>query len=195
MSFIFSLKRLFLKRSSMFSVCLFLLLCLQSIGVRLSAAPENARYTDTTHRFSIVPPVNWTVNKTLIPHYAVFVEPSRPQQVEATTLGTYGEPVRKLTLEQYVKSTRQEVLKEQGLTIYEEKDFLLDGVRAHGWRMHVALAGHPAHENRQVFCVHNMQAVILTLTAMPALIKKYDNDFDRAIASFRWEANAAPAKK
>lgn len=191
----FFLKRLFSKRLLMFSGYLFLMLCLQSIGVRLSAAPENARYTDTTHHFSIVPPPNWTVNKTLIPHYAVFVEPNRPKQVEATTLGTYGEPVGKLTLEQYVKSTRKEVLKEQGLTIYEEKVFLLDGVKAHGWRMRVALPGHPAHENRQLFCVHNMQAVILTLTTMPDTIKNYDADFDRAIASFRWEANAAPVKK
>ena len=186
---------IFLKRFSMSSGSLFLLLCLQSVCVRLAAAPESARYTDMMHHFSIVPPSNWAVNKTLIPHYAVFVEPSSPKQVEATTLGTYGEPVHKLTLEQYVKSTRQEVLKEQGLTIYEEKAFLLDGVKAHGWRMHVALTGHPAHENRQVFCVHNMQAVILTLTTMPETIKKYDSDFDRAIASFRWEANPTSAKK
>lgn len=151
------------------------------------ATPTEGRYTDTAHRFSLVPPPGWTVNQQLIPHYAVLVEPTARPEDEAATIGTYGEPVHGMTLEAYVKSTRKEIAKQKGLTVYSEKALTLGGEKAYSWRMHVNVPGQAAHENRQVVCLRGPQAVTLTLTTLPATMKKYDALFDKVITSFRWE--------
>lgn len=155
------------------------------------SAPADTRYVDSEHHFSLTPPTGWTVNKTLIPHYAVFVEPNKSAQDEAATIGTYGEPIPNLTLEQYLKASRQALVKQKGLTVYDEKTVTLGGAKAYSWRMRVNLPGQTPHENRQAFCAYGSQAVILTLTALPAAIKKYNAAFDKTLASFRWEQ--APA--
>ena len=155
------------------------------------SAPADTRYVDSEHHFSLTPPPGWTVNKTLIPHYAVFVEPNKSAQDEAATIGTYGEPIPNLTLEQYLKASRQGLAAQKGLTVYDEKTVTLGGAKAYSWRMRVNLPGHTLHENRQAFCARGAQAVIITLTALPATLKKYDAAFDKTLASFRWEQ--APA--
>ena len=164
------------------------------LGMGMAAAvcamPLDGRYTDMEHRFSLLPPPGWTVNQNLIPHYAVLVEPQARPEEEAATIGTYGEPVRAMTLDAYIKSTRAEIAKQKGLTIYGEKKLTLGGEPAYSWRMHVNVAGQPAHENRQVVCLRGPQALTLTLTTLPASIKKYDAAFDKVLASFRWEPGA-----
>ncbi len=151
------------------------------------ATPTDGRYTDTAHRFSLVPPPGWTVNQQLIPHYAVLVEPTARPEDEAATIGTYGEPVHGMSLEAYIKSTRREIAKQKGLSIYGETALTLGGEKAYSWRMHVNVPGQAAHENRQVVCLRGPQALTLTLTTLPANIKKYDTLFDKVITSFRWE--------
>ena len=152
------------------------------------AMPLEGRYTDAEHRFSLVPPPGWTVNKELIPHYAVLVEPTARPEDEAATIGTYGEPVRTLTLEAYVKSTRTEIAKQKGLTVYGEKKLTLGGEPAYSWRMHVNVPNQAPHENRQIVCLRGPQALTLTLTTLPTAMKKYDAAFDKVVASFRWES-------
>lgn len=154
------------------------------------AVPLEGRYTDTKHRFSLLPPPGWTVNQNLIPHYAVLVEPQARPEEEAATIGTYGEPVHVMTLEAYVKSTRAEIAKQKGLTVYGEKKITLGGEPAYSWRMHVNVPGQAAHENRQVVCLRGPQALTLTLTTLPEAMKKYDAMFDKVVASFQWEPGA-----
>ncbi len=149
------------------------------------------RYADALHHFSLVVPAGWTINKELIPHYAVFVEPNKSAQEESATVGTYGEPLKNLTLDQYVRATRKGNAGQKGLTVSDEKDVTLGGLPAHTWRMRVSLPGYAPHENRQVFSVKGNQAVSLTLTALPGTIKNYDAVFDAMLASFRWEGGKA----
>lgn len=156
------------------------------------SAPADTRYVDSEHHFSVVPPSGWTVNKTLIPHYAVFVEPNKSPQDEVTTIGTYGEPIPNMTLEQYLKATRKSLATQKGLSVYDEKMVTLGGAKAYSWRMHVNIPGQTPHENRQAFCAYGSQAIILTLTALPATIKKYDVAFEKTLASFRWEQTPDP---
>ena len=165
----------------------------------LPAAPAvhaGTRYADAAHHFSLVVPPGWTVNKELIPHYAVFVEPNKSAQDEAATIGTYGEPVKNLTLDQYIQATKKGNTTQKGLTVYEEKAITLGGLPAHECRMRVSLPGHATHENRQAFGVRGNQAIILTLTALPGAVKNYDAVFDAMLASFRWEGGKSegPAK-
>lgn len=152
------------------------------------------RYTDALHHFSLIVPAGWTINKELIPHYAVFVEPNKSAQDEAATVGTYGEPLKNLTLDQYVRATRKGNASQKGLTVSDERDVTLGGLPAHTWRMRVSLPGYAPHENRQVFSVKGNQAVSLTLTALPNTIKNYDAVFDAMLASFRWEGGKAAAE-
>lgn len=209
-----------------------LLIALLVGATSLSAAPVENRYTDLEHGFSLVPPPNWTIDTKLIPHYAVFVEPSatpatpvgkanvtngtksspnaspktnsnfssnstaktapKPSPKQLTpdaspaTISTYGAATANMTQDQYLLATRNEIVKETGMKIYAEKALKLDGANAYSWRMHVNLPGQPPSENRQVFCVHNGQVTVLTLTTTPAAIHKHDAAFEKTLASFRW---------
>ncbi len=178
-------------RSSLALICLLA----ASLAGPLPAAPPpvsmGGRYTDGLHHFSLVVPLGWTINKELIPHYAVFVEPNKSAQDEAATVGTYGEPLKNLTLDQYVRATRKGNAAQKGLTVSDERETMLGGLPAHTWRMHVSLPGYAPHENRQVFSVRGNQAVSLTLTALPGAIKNYDAVFDAMLASFHWEGSKA----
>jgi hypothetical protein len=171
----------------------FVLVVLALCAASCLSAPADTRYVDSEHQFSVMPPSGWTVNKTLIPHYAVFVEPNKSPQDEAATIGTFGEPIPNLTLEQYLKATRKGIAAQKGLSVYDEKTVTLGGAKAYSWRMRINLPGQTPHENRQAFCAHGSQAVILTLTALPATIKKYDAAFDKTLASFQWEQAPAPS--
>lgn len=208
-----------MKQQSTF-LCLFLIVLLVG-AISLSAAPVETRYTDQEHGFSLVPPPNWTINTKLIPHYTVFVEPSatsattptsksngtkastkpapKPEIPDAdrATLSTYGAATQNVTQDQYLLAARSDVAKERGMQIYEEKALKLDGANAYSWRMHVNLPGQPSRENRQVFCVHNGQVTVLTLTTTPTAIHKYDAAFEKTLASFRWvtlSPTTSPAK-
>ena len=160
--------------------------CGMGIAAVVCANPTEGRYMDVEHRFSLQPPLGWSVNKQLIPHYAVLVEPTARPGDEAATIGTYGEPVHVMTLEAYVKATRAEIAKQKGLTVYGEKKLTLGGEPAYSWRMHVNIPGQAAHENRQVVCLRGPQALTLTLTTLPAAMRKYDAAFDKVVTSFRW---------
>lgn len=168
----------------------------------LSAGPNETRYTDREHGFSLVPPPKWATDLNLIPHYAVFIEPTqsgtstgntRTNKETAATISTYGGPAENLTQDQYVEATRKEVAKDVGMTIYDEKKLTLDGMNAHSWRMHIRIPGQSPSENRQVFCVRNNQVTILTLTVTPQKARTYDDAFDKMLASFRWLKNSAKA--
>ncbi len=142
------------------------------------------RVVDAGDKLSFMPPAGWKRDNSH-PPYIIFSAPREPD--ESVNISIVSGPVGNQTLEQFTQHNRDTVLHNKGLTIYAEQNALLAGEKAHSWRMHLQPPLDKGHENRQIFCVHNRRWYLLTLTALPSNLSKYEPVFDKMAASLRWE--------
>ncbi|HZO91296.1 MAG TPA: DcrB-related protein [Chthonomonadaceae bacterium] len=149
------------------------------------AAPGANRYVNTEDHYSFAPPAGWKQNTRALPKpFVLFVGPI--EQQFAVNLNIYSEPIGNMSLDQYVALSKQKAAQSKIVTISAVRPAKLDGVPA--YRLSGTLQmGARKVANRQVVCVRNKRGYVLTLSASPATIKKYDPVFDKIIASFTWE--------
>ncbi len=161
-------------------------------GAALAAGPATPRYVDSTYHYSFQPPAGWTQQTEGIPRDSVAFVGTREHDF-APNVSVYSEPFVKLDLNHYIQSAREAVAKTKGVTVEGEKRITLGGELAHAWQMHLRLPGRPTVDNRQVYCLHNRRAFVVTFSTLPADAKRFETTFVKLIASFKWEDTVAPA--
>ena len=154
-----------------------------ALAVTAQAGP---RYTDPERRFSFLPPVGWKRASEDVPKDAVaFVGPMDGEFAPNVTLT--GEPVGDVTLDRFVAGARALPAQIKGVTILNEKRTTLGGKPAYLWRLRLTFPNKPVVENRQVFCVVAKRAYVLTFSAQPEKMKRYEATLHRLLVSFQWE--------
>jgi hypothetical protein len=167
---------------------------------------QAARYKDPEYHYSFDIPAGWQQNTDNARPLVVF---TAPRAIDFTiNVNITTETVGNATLSQYIKGAKArfvKVNKEQNVSsptqnnskasngkvdivqIYEEKAGKLGGLPAYTWRLHLNLPGKPAVEERQVCCLRDKRAFVVTFTTLKPDMKKNEAVFDRLLASFKWE--------
>ena len=153
------------------------------LAVATNADPPR-RYANAQYHYSFEIPAGWQ-NLQQKPPIVAFG--TAPEQGFRTNINFYSEPVKTMSLEEYMKVSKKAVLQMKSIKIIETKSAKLGGEPAYQLRMHLTLPGKPAIENLQYICVHQNRAFVVTSTALSGNYAKALPVFDKAYKSFKWE--------
>lgn len=150
-----------------------------------SCAAET-RYKDTQEGFSFAIPAGFQRIVNAKTGTVGFV--GKRENNFAPNINIVSEATGSFTLAQYVAGNKQFVTTRiPSARILSEKATTLGGLPAHSVHARFQMPGMPLIANHQILCVHNRRGYVLTFTATPATIAKYEPIFEKVRASFKWE--------
>ena len=164
------------------SLC-FALLATSAICVHAA----ETRYKDAQGGFSFAVPAGYKRVTAGVPSIAVAFA-GRPSGGFAPNVNIVIEQVGALTLNQYIAANKQTIAQRMpSMKLFGEKATTLGGIPARSSHARFSMQGRPPIENHQIYCVRNGRGYVLTFTATPATIARYEPVFEKVRASFKWE--------
>lgn len=150
--------------------------------------------------YSAVAPDGWTTTtQNVVKGGVAFLGPT--QQGFAVNINILSEPAPHETLAQYVETTHKQLALHKEMKLVKEGKTTMSASPAHTMLSDLLLTDHPnlpPLRTYQAFAIHKDRAYVVTLTypksTSEAAVKQYTNLFNKFLASFRWEQEAAPKK-
>lgn len=144
---------------------------------------SEARVIDPASKASFIPPAGWQRSDEAVAPNIIYTLPGAAP--DAVNIGMVSAASGKQTLAQVIRSNKDFTTRTHTMTIYEGHRAVLAGQPAYAWRMHLKPTQGQPHEVYQIFCIHGGRSYVLTLTAQPAYLRRYEGLFDKVVASFK----------
>ena len=140
-------------------------------------------YSDAFFHYTIDFPTGWE-NLNQKPPSIAFG--GRMEKDFRTNINIISEPSKEVSLSRYIQSVKVTLGKLKAIKILSEKKCTLGGESAVQLRMHLSLPGKPPIDDRQIICLRNKRAFLITCTALTETYKKSDPLFDKTLNTFKW---------